>query len=103
MYAKGKFYATYFKVNKEPTDKTVFGNVSEAIKLGEENGTNKYEFDNWFAYFVGKAYEKAKSLENGTKIIVTEWITRNQHKKDGEGTFPHIRIVDFELAPQKEN
>lgn len=103
MYAKGKFYAKYFKVDKEPTEKTVFGRISESIKIGEENGHNVYEFENWYAYFVGKAYEKAKTLNNQTDIIVTEWITRNQPKKEGEGTFPHIRIVDFELAPQKEN
>ena len=102
MYAKGKFYAKNFKVNKAPTDKTFFGNISESVKVGEENGQNIYEYDNWFAYFVGKAYEKAKLLQDGDNIIVTEWICRNKSIKDKQETFAHIRIVDFEIRNKEK-
>ena len=43
MYAKNNNYVTYFVEEKaKNTDKVFYGRVSEAIKVGEENGKNKY-------------------------------------------------------------
>jgi len=104
MYAKGKFYAKYFTVNKAPTERTFYGTISESILVGEVDGRKEYEYDNWFARFVGKAYEKAKLLQDGDNIIVKEWICRNPKSSNSEElkTFPHIRIVDFDVREEAE-
>lgn len=96
MYSKGKAYMTFFKSEKENTDKTVFGVVSEAIEVGVVNGKKQYEYDNWNARFVGKAFEKAKFLEDKARIIMFEWNTRNTYIKNKN--YPQITIFDFDLA-----
>lgn len=44
MYAKNNNYVTYFiEGEAKHTDKVFYGRVSEAIKIGVENGKNKYD------------------------------------------------------------
>lgn len=79
------------------TDKSVFGNVSEAIKVGEVNGQPQYEYDSWDARFCGKAYEKARNLVSKDKICVVEMNIRNVYHKESKKNYPQIMITDFDV------
>lgn len=50
------------------TDKSVFGTLSEGIKVGEVNGQAVWENDYWNVTFCGKAYEKALTLKDKDKV-----------------------------------
>lgn len=103
MYAKNNNYVTYFvEEEAKNTDKVFYGRVSEAIKVGEENGKNKYEFESWNARFVGKAKEKAEKLADKTSIILTEWNARNPYSKEHKRNYPYLLIMDFEIPEQKD-
>ncbi len=128
MYAKNNNYVTYFvEEEAKNTDKVFYGRVSEAIKIGEENGKNKYEFESWNARFVGKAKEKAEKLADKTSIKLTEWNARfvgkakekaekladktsikltewnarNPYSKEHRRNYPYLLIMDFEVSEQK--
>lgn len=76
MYAKNNNYVTYFvEEEAKNTDKVFYGRVSEAIKVGEENGKNKYEFESWNA--------------------------RNPYSKEHKRNYPYLLIMDFEIPEQK--
>ena len=83
---------------KENTDKTVFGTLSEGIKVGEMNGVPVYENDNWNARFCGKAYEKALALKDKDRVLVTEMNVRNPYNKVTKRNYPQIMVTDFEVA-----
>lgn len=101
MYAKSKAYVTYYvEKDAKHTDKVFYGRVSEAIKVGEEDGKNKYEFESWNARFVGKAKEKIETLADGTRIVLTEWNVHNPYNKEKKRSYPYIMVVDFEAAEQ---
>jgi len=98
MYAKSKNYVTFFKEKSaKHTEKVFYGRVSEGIKVGEENGQNKYEFESWNARFVGKAKEKAEQLEDKTSVMLTEWSIRCPYNKEKKRSYPYIMIMDFEM------
>lgn len=99
MFVKTNNYATYF-VEKDAnnTDKVLYGRVSEAIKVGEENGKPKYEFEGWNARFVGKAREKAAGLADKTSIKLTEFVVRNPYNKEKKRSYPYVMVTDFEVA-----
>lgn len=107
MYAKNDNYVTYFKEESAPhTEKLIYGKVSEAIKLTDEqiakNGDgNKYIFESWSARFVGKAKEKIQKLENKTSIKLTEWNARCPYDKEKKRSNPYLLILDFEIVEAK--
>ena len=101
MYVKNKNYVTYFvDENAKNTDKVFYGRISEAIKVGEEDGKNKYEFEQWNARFVGKAKEKAEQLADKTRIALTEWAAHNPYNKEKKRSYPYIMVMDFDVAEQ---
>ena len=103
MYAKNNNYVTYFiEGEAKHTERVFYGRVSEAIKIGEENGKNKYEFESWNARFVGKAREKAEQLADKTSIMLTEWNIRCPYNKEKKRSFPYIMVMDFEIPENKE-
>jgi len=103
MYAKNNNYVTYFADEKaKHTEKLHYGRVSEAIKVGEENGKNKYEFESWNARFVGKAKAKAEKLNDKTSIMLTEWNARCPYDKEKGRAFPYILVMDFDISTPKE-
>ena len=104
MYAKNNNHVTFWKdeYNKN-TEKTIYGTVSEAIKTGkqDDNGKDVYEYENWNARFVGKAYERAKTLENNTRITLKEWSVRCPYVKEKKKAYPYIMVMDFEIREDK--
>lgn len=98
---KGNIVTYFVDENGKQTDKMVSGRISEGIKVGEENGKAKYEFESWNARFVGKALEKAKGLADKTKIVLTEWNAHNPYNKETKKSYPYILVSDFELAQDK--
>lgn len=98
---KGKKF-TFFKQEREingqkiaHTERTVFGNLSEGIKVGEKNGQPIWENDYWNTVFCGKAYEPALALHNKDRIVVTEMNVRNviRNKK----SYPQIMVTEFHV------
>lgn len=101
---------TFFKkervVNNERvthTDKSVFGTLSEGIKVGEKNGQILWENDYWNTVFCGKAYQKALELEDKTRIIVTEMNVRNVYSRNTKRNYPQIMVTEFEIAESAGN
>lgn len=104
---KGKKF-TFFKQEREingekvtHTERTVFGNLSEGIKTGENNGQPIWENDYWNAAFCGKAYEQALTLHNKDRIVVTEMNVRNicRNKKN----YPQIMVTEFHVVASRNN
>ena len=97
MYSKSENYVTYFvDENARNTDKMFCGKVSEAIKVGEENGKGKYDFELWNAKFVGKAKQKAEKLSDKSSIKLTEWSARISYNKEKKSSYPYLLVMDFE-------
>lgn len=101
--ANGKRF-TFFKREKEVngekvnnTDKSVFGTLSEGIKVGEKNGQPIWENDYWNATFCGKAYEKALTLKDKDRVVVTEMNIRNIYSQNTKKSYPQITVTDFDL------
>lgn len=104
MYAKNSNHVTFWEdVHNTNTEKVIYGVVSEAIKTGkqDENGKDVYEYENWNARFVGKAYEGAKALKNNTRITLKEWCVRCPYSKEKKRTYPYIMVMDFEIRAEK--
>lgn len=104
---KGKRF-TFFRQEREingekvtHTERTVFGNLSEGIKTGENNGQPIWENDYWNAAFCGKAYELALTLHNKDRIVVTEMNVRNicRNKK----SYPQIMVTEFHVVASQHN
>ena len=108
MYSENRNYMTYFVEKEEegasakftPTDKVFYGKLSESIKVGEENGKNKYEFETWNARFVSAAREKVEKLADKTSIVLTKWAVRNPYNKQKKRSYPYIMVMDFEVASE---
>lgn len=95
---------TYFSKEREVrgekvthTDKSVFGNLSEGIKVGEKNGQPIWENDYWSVTFCGKAYEKALQLADKTRIVAVEFNIRNKYYEPTRKSYPQITITDFDV------
>ena len=62
---------TYFTSKLEDTAKIHRANLSDYVCTGKnEDGSYKGRHDSWAASFCGSCLEKAKSLSNGTAIIL---------------------------------
>ena len=100
MYAKTNVNVTFFKDERnENTDKVAYGRVSESIKTGNKDADGKdvYEYENWYARFVGKAREKFEKLEDKTRITLIEWAARNPYSEEKKRSFPYLLVMDFEI------
>lgn len=98
MYCTTDNIVTFFiDENAKHTAKTYFGKISEAIKSSEEDEKSKYDFEIWYARFVGDAFEKAKTLSDKASIKLTKFSIRNPFNKDKGRSYPHLIIFDFEV------
>lgn len=95
---------TFFKneriINGEKvscTDRSVFANLSESVKVGERNGSPIWENDYWKASFCGKAYEEALLLKDKDRISVVEMNIRNVYSEKTKKSYPQIMITDFDV------
>lgn len=87
------------------TPAITFGRVSEGIKTGRKDQTGKdvYEFENWNARFVGKAREKALSLEDKSRITLTQWAAHTGYNKEKKQSYPYLMVMDFEVQQKPQN
>ena len=95
------FFSREKEINGEKvthTEKCVFGTLSDGIKTGENNGKPIYENDYWNTTFCGKAYEKALTLKDATRISVTEMNIRNVYSKQTKRNYPQITVTDFDIV-----
>ena len=106
MYAKNSNNVRFFKDSKnQNTEKVVFGRVSEAVRSGkkDEKGNDIWVYENWNARFVGKAYEKAKVLEDKASITLTEWAVRCPYVEEKKKSYPYIMVMDFDVRERGNN
>lgn len=98
-FDSAKVHATFFKdEGKTNTDKTIYGNLSVSVKVGEKpDGTPDYENDYYKAYFVGGAYELAKTLGNQQRICITKMRIRNRYVSEKKKNYVSVTIFDFEI------
>lgn len=99
------FFTREVEINGEKTqstEKCVFGTLSEGIRTGENNGVPIYENDYWKATFCGKALEKAKTLKDKDKIVVTEMNIRNIYSKNTKMSYPQITVTEFDFYTPEE-
>lgn len=81
-----------------------YGRLSESFKVGQDdNGKNKYEFENWDARFVGAAKAKAEKLADGQSIVLTKWAARCPYSKDRKRPYPYLLVMDFEIEGSGES
>lgn len=100
MYAEHRNYVNYFHSDREGTDKVLYGRISESFKNEQSGGT---DYETWSARFVGAAKEKAAALKDGSRIVLTKWAARCPYSKEKKQSFPYMLIMDFEIAPEREN
>lgn len=93
---------SFFKKEKEVkgvklynTDKSVFANLSDGIKTGENNGKPIWDNDIWDTIFCGKCYERALELKDRERIAITEFAIRNKYSKTLKKNFPSLIVYDF--------
>lgn len=107
MYIENaKVHASLFRNEddkKKDTDKSIYGTLSVSIKVGEIQGKPVYENDNYKAYFVGGAYEPAKSLESKQRIKINKMTIRNRYVKEKGKNYVSITIYDFEKLESKND
>lgn len=75
-----------------------------AANISTYEGKDKDEkpiYSSWRGYFVGDAYEKAKSLKDKDRIVLTNSKIENNYNKEKEKLFVTLIIFDFERAPEK--
>ena len=97
-------HATLFRNEddrKKDTDKTIYGTLSVSVKVGEEDGKNKYESDYYKSYFVGNAYQKAKELENKQRIKINKMTIRNRYIEEKGKNYVSVTIYDFDVLEVK--
>lgn len=104
MYIENaKVHATFFKNDAKDTDKTISGSLSVSVKVGETDGKDEYENDYYKVYFVGNAYEKAKSLEDKQRVVLNKMRIRNRYVKEKGKNYVSITVFDFELMETGRN
>ena len=83
---------TIFDVVEE--EKYVKANFSTAERDTREEG--KYNYMSWHARFVGKAFEKAKELQDKDRIMVTSAKLTNRYDKEEHKLYVTLVVFDFE-------
>lgn len=93
---------TYFTSKLEDTAKIHRANLSDYVCTGKnEDGSYKGRHDSWAASFCGSCLEKAKSLSNGTAIILKEFSFTNYFEKDKKIAYPSITVFDFDIVEKR--
>lgn len=52
-------------------------------------------YSSWYTYFVGEAFEKAKSLENGDRIELSNAKVSKSYNKETKTTYVNVTVFDF--------
>ena len=111
MFSNNTVKGTFFtNPDAKQTDKMIQGKFSESVKTGRKDaaGNDEYVFETWHARFVGKAYDKAKSLTDKSKITLTKWSAHNPYVAEKKRSYPYLLVNDFEIRelgqqPQEQN
>lgn len=85
-------YATYWGTQEE---KERYATVK--ISTGDKQQDGSYVNTNWFARFVGKAFEKLDQLENKDKIRITGKVS-NPYNKETKKSYLNLVVFDFEFS-----
>ena len=103
MYAKteqGNRVNYFIDANAVQKEKVHYGKVSVPIRTEEKDADGKYiyEYETWFARFVGKALERAKTLKDNSRITLKEWAARNPYNKEKKRSYPYLLVMDFDIT-----
>lgn len=92
-------YATYWGTQDEHDR---YATVK--ISTGDKQQDGSYVNTNWFARFVGKAFEKLDQLESKDKIRITGKVA-NPYNKETKKAYLNLVVFDFEFsdAPKKSD
>ena len=97
MYSTTKNKMRVFDVEtKDNAPTTIFATLSEAEKVGESHGKPMFEYNNYYARFVGSAFEKAKSLKDKDRIEITKWSIVQKYSKERKRAYVTLSVFDFE-------
>lgn len=101
MEIKSGQEARVFEVKESTKRKnTIRANVST---YEGKNQDEKARYSSWNSYFVGKAYEKAKTLYDKDQIILTNAKVENFYDKEKERLYVNLTVFDFEKFEKKED
>ena len=90
-------FATYWGTQEE---KERFARVK--ISTGDKQKDGSYVNTNWFATFVGKAFDKLEQLESRDKIKISGKVS-NPYNKDKEKSYLNCVVFDFEFSDADKN
>lgn len=92
--------ARVFEVKESDKRKnTVRANVSTYEGKGQDD---KSRYSGWNSYFVGDAYEKAKSLRDKDQIVLKRAKVENFFDKEKNRLYVNLTIFDFDMKDEKE-
>ena len=63
---------------------------------------DKPRYCSWRTYFVGNAFEKALTLKDKDKILITSAKVENNYDKKNEKLYVKVTVFDFELEENEE-
>lgn len=97
MQISNRETATVFNLTEAENRKnTIKANLSTYEGKDRED---KAVYSSWRTYFVGKAYEKAKTeLKEKDKILLTNAKVENDYNKEQDKLYVSITVFDFEIA-----
>ena len=72
--------------------------VKAKLQTSEKKQDGSYENSDWFAAFVGKCVDKAKTLGNGDQITITQGKLTNVYNKEKKVSYLNMAIFDFEIT-----
>jgi hypothetical protein len=90
-------YATYWGTQEE---KEKYATVK--VSTGDKQKDGSYVNTNWFARFVGKAFEKLNQLESKDKIKISGKVS-NPYNKDDKKSYLNLVVFDFEFSDTTKN
>ena len=104
MYSNtvNKYLKVFSPKMKEENAKTVFATLSEAEKV-ERNGQVGYRYHNYYARFVGGAFEKAKELKEKDSIDIKKWSISVDYNKETGKTYVSLTVFEFDMSEAKGN
>lgn len=96
LYLGKKNFVNVFDV--EVKEKYVQAHISSSEKVNE----NEYANSNWYGRFVGQAFDKAKSLNQGQRICIVKGVVKNKYVKEKSRAYTSVTIFDFEIVNKNE-
>lgn len=92
--------ATVWSCDRNENRKNSFRVSLSTYEGKDANDQNKYA--NWFADFVGKAYEKADRLRKGDHIILSNAKIENTYLKDKDKTYYNLTVFDYKMDNEEK-